>query len=247
MNHIYNRIYNNRNSLIHYISSNSSFDLLMEKILGDHIIQLNNYKSTNFFTIKNIILNDYERLIHDNNFFNSCLQNGISKPILFVHQDISSIKKEDILLIKERLKKINVINLEQNNSKIFDNTLNIGIPKINQKEFVQQDKICFINTTQNPVFGKLIDDLNRSYKTDSLVDFMSYENYDNLVSYLSSYKLVIFSNYIDGIVASSAGCQVLSSKDLIKNKQIVWNSNQKLTPNYDFTSFSKQIMKALEI
>lgn len=246
MNHIYNRIYNNRNSLIHYISSNSSFDLLIEKIIGDHVIQFEKYKP-NFFTVKNIILNDYELLIHDGNLLNSCLQNGINKPILFVHQDISSIKKEDIVLIKERLKNINVINLEQNNSKIFDKTLNIGIPKIKLKETDQQNKICFINTTKNPIFNELIDSLSRSYKTNILVDFMSYENYDNLVNYLSSYRLVIFSNYIDGVVASSAGCQVLSTKDLIKNKQVVWDGAQKLTPNYDFASFSKQIMKAVEI
>jgi hypothetical protein len=164
-----------------------------------------------------------------------------------MHKDISSIKKEDISLIKERLKNINVINLEQNNGKIFEKTLNIAVPKINQKNVVQQDRICFINTSQNQIFNELADSLKRSYKTDSLVDFMSYENYDNLVSHLSSYKLVIFSNYIDGIVASSVGCQVLSTRDLIKNKQIVWDSTQKFTPNYDFTSFSKQIIKALEI
>jgi len=246
MNHIYNRIYNNRNSLIHYISSNSSFDLLIEKIMGDQIIQFNSYQS-NFFTVKNIILNDHELLIHDNNLLNSCLQNGISKPTLFLHKDISTMKKEDILLIKERLKNINVINLEQNNSKIFDKTLSISIPKIKKKEVDQQDKICFINTTNNSIFSELTDSLNRSYKTDSLVDFMLYENYDNLLDYLSSYRLVIFSNYIDGIVASSVGCQVLSTRDLIKNKQIIWDSTQKLTPNYDFASFSKQIMKAIEI
>jgi hypothetical protein len=248
MNNAYNKIYKkNKNSLIHYINHKSSFDLLIEKIISEYIVRFDSFVEPNYFTIKNIIFNSHELFIHNNNALNLCLQNGITKPILFIHQDISNIKKEDLLLVKERLKSLTVINLETKNSKIFEKTINISLPKFTTKETSNEGKICIINTSQNPMILELINSLNKSYKVDVLVDFMSFINYDSLVKYLSSYRLVIFSNPIDGMVSYSAGCKVLSSYNLIKNKQIAWNNTDQFNINYDFSSFSKQIMKVVEI
>ena len=248
MNKTYNKIYSNKkNSLTHYINNNSSFDLLIEKIIGDHSIRFNNFTESNYFTIKNIIFNNYELFIHNSNILNACIQNGITKPILFIHQDLSNLKKEDLLLIKERLKSLTVINLESKNSKIFDKTITVSLPKVSIKETKHREKICIINTSENPMMLELIHSLNKSYKTDVLVDFIPFIDYDSLVTWLSSYRLVIFSNPIDVMVASTAGCQILSSNNLIKDQKITWNNTDQLNINHDFTSFSKQITKVLEI
>ena len=248
MNSTYNKIYSGKNnSLIHYINHKSSFDLLIEKIIGEHIIRLDDFSETNYYTMKNIIFNNYELFIHNNSIMNMCEQNGIIKPILFIHQDISNLKKEDLVLIKERLKSLSVINLEPKNNKIFEKTINISIPKFPSKDSNNREKICMINTSQNPEMLDLIHNLNKSYKIDMLVDFIPFINYDSLVARLSSYRLVIFSNPVDGMVAYSAGCQVLSSLSLIKNKKMVLDNNDQFNVNYDFASFSKQIMKAIEI
>jgi hypothetical protein len=248
MNNIYNRIYSEKkNSLIHYINNNSSFDLLIEKIIGDHSIRFDNFAQLNYFTIKNIIFNNYELFIYNSDVLNTCAQNGITKPVLFIHQDLSNLKKEDLLLIKERLKALTIINLESKNSKIFDKTITVSIPKFSIKETNNREKICVINTSENPLMLKIIHSLNKSYKTDVLVDFIPFVNYDSLVTHLSSYRLVIFSNPIDGMVASSAGCRVLSSSNFIKNQKIAWDNTDQLNINYDFVSFSKQITKVLEI
>jgi hypothetical protein len=247
-NNVYNRIYKEKkNSLIHYINHKSSFDLIIEKIIGEYILRFDSLIESNYFTIKNIIFNSHELFIHNNNASNLCLQNGIIKPILFLHQDISNIKREDLLLIKERLKSLTVINLEIKNSKNFEKTINISLPKFLIKETSNEGKICIINTSQDPTIIELKNTLNKSYKIDMLVDFIPFINYDSLVKYLSSYKLVIFSNPIDGMVAYSAGCQVLSSHNLIKHKRIAWDNTDQFDINYDFASFSKQIMKAIEI
>lgn len=248
MNNIYNRIYSEKkNSLIHYINNNSSFDLLIEKIIGEYSIRFDNFTESNYFTIKNIIFNNYELFIYNGDVLNKCRQNGITKPILFIHQDLSNLKKEDLLLIKERLKSLTVINLESKNGKIFDKTITISIPKFSIKETKNREKICIINTHENPLILELIRNLNKSYKIDVLVDFIPFVNYDSLVTHLSSYRLVIFSNPVDGMVASSAGCQVLSSDNLIKNQKIIWDNTDQLNINHDFASFSKQITKVLEI
>ena len=78
MNNTYNKIYSGKNnSLIHYINHKSSFDLLIEKILGEHIIRLDDISESNYFTMKNIIFNNYELFIHNNSIINLCSQNGI--------------------------------------------------------------------------------------------------------------------------------------------------------------------------
>ena len=247
MNNTYNKIYSGKNnSLIHYINHKSSFDLLIEKILGEHIIRLDDISESNYFTMKNIIFNNYELFIHNNSIINLCSQNGIIKPILFVHQDISSLKKEDLVLIKERLKSLTVINLEAKNSKIFDKTIDLSIPRPPTKDN-NREKVCVINTSQNSTMLDLIHNLNKSYKVDVLVDFVPFINYDSLVDHLSSYRLVVFSNTVDGMVAYSAGCQVLSSFSLIKNKKIALDNTDQFNINHDFASFSKQIMKVFEI
>jgi len=247
MNNVYNKIYSEKtNSLIHYINTKSSFDLLIEKIIGEHIIRFDGFTESHYFTVKNIIFNNHELFIHNNNVSNLCLQNGIKAPILFMHHDVSSMKKEDLLLIKERLKSLVVINLEAKNSKIFDKTISMALPKFSVTEVNSREKICIINTSHDPMIFDLINSLNRSYKIDVLVDFIPFMNYDSLVKHLSSYKLVIFSNPIDGMVAYSAGCQVLSSHKLIKDKRIIWDNTNQFNINYDFSSFLKQITKAIE-
>lgn len=245
MNNIYNQLYaKNSNSLIHYINSVGSFDLLIDLMMNDDIVRFNNLSIGQYFTIKNILLNDYKLFISGNQEEIYFLSAKLTTPTLFIHTDISFMKKEDIFLIKNRLSSFNVINLHPQNKQIFENTIQPAIPKIKVSSVEKNNKILILD---NCYYQHLSEILSKT--PIELIDFKQYQDYYSLINKISQYSLVIYSNYIDGLVSRSVGCSTIPSSSILKNKKIIQSDiittgDEKL--NYDFNTFSKQLIKAIK-
>lgn len=246
MNKIYNQLYGkNHNSLIHYINHNSSFDLLMDHMFNEKIVRLNYVSGCEYFTLNTAILNNYESLIVPDTNQNYYVSNEQNK-IVFIHSDISYMKKEDIYLIKNRLEKFTVINMINSNNHLFDNNITLAVPKIKvSNPNKKQQSILIIDNLNNKDIASIIKDTNID-----VIDFSAYRDYYSLINSLSDYSLVVYKNHIDNIVALSAGCSTISSIDILKNKKILSSNinninNTKI--NYDFSTFSKILSKVMKL
>jgi hypothetical protein len=245
MNNIYNKIYNkNPNSFTHYINNNSSFDLLIEEIFGDEIIRIDDEQQSEYFTIKTIILNNYNTAIGNSAIKNQYyLESNLNNMVVFMHSDIHNFKREDIFLIKNRLQNFNTINLCKNNNLIFNNNMELSLPKTKIKN-KGTDKILLIDNLKNIDITKISKNLN----IDKLVDFSRYTNYNQLLENLSTYSLVICSHPVDSLVASSVGCGTIFTNNVIMDQKIDKSKiiyNQKI--NYDFATFSSVLRKLMKL
>jgi len=243
MNNTYNQLYaKNPNSLIHYIDSLSCFDLLIDYMMHDDIVRFDNISIGQYFTIKNILLNDYKLFIASGQPDAYFLFAQPEASNLFIHTDISFMKREDIFLIKNRLSAFNVINFHPDNKKIFENTIQPAVPKIKISSNHKNNKILILDNSYHTHLSEIL----KKTQID-LIDFKLYQDYYSLINKISEYSLVIYSNYIDGIVSQSAGCPIIPSHSILKNKKIIQSdiiTNQKI--NYDLNTFSKQLIKAIK-
>jgi hypothetical protein len=220
----------------------------MESELSDKIIRANQISDLQYFTAKHVILNDYRVFIHNPHLVNNYANSGIKQFTLFIHDDMSYLKKEDIFLIKQRLSLFNVINLHPNNNKIFEKNLRIAIPKTKNTSKIKNDKILILDKNHDKILTDIIYDMGGVSKIEVLIDFSKYMDYNKLVEYFSTYALIICSNILDSYVAISSGSSAIFMKDIIEQKTInsknIMNSNN-TSLNYDFKTFANQLKKAM--
>lgn len=228
----------NTSSLVHYINSVSCFDLLIEHMYGNNIVRFSDQTQGKYFTVKSMVLNDYRPFV-SGKYENKQIEN-IN---LCIHTDLSFMKKEDIFLIQNRLKMFNIINFHPNNKNIFETTIIPAVPKIKSDiKNKRNNRILIIDQGYKSHLSNILEKT-----TIDLIDFEIYKDYYTLINKLSEYPLVVYTNHIDGLVSASAGCSIVDSSSVIKNKKILQSdviTNQKI--NYDFDTFSKILTKALK-
>jgi hypothetical protein len=246
MNKLYNKLYcKNNNSLIHYINNGSSFDLLIDHAFGEKIIRINNSDVSEYLTLKSVLINNYQSYIMSDSYQNYYMS-GEHDKVVFIHSDISYMKKEDIFLIKNRLQKFTIINLIESNNDLFDTNINIALPKIKiSNPSAKRDRVLIIDNNNYKDIAHILKQTNID-----VIDFSSHKDYYSLINSLADYNLVVYKNYIDNIVALSAGCSTISSIDILKNQRIVPSNishanNTKI--NYDFATFSKILSKVIKL
>lgn len=229
----YNQLYSNdTNKLSIYCPMDSFFDILINSIIENIIsIKLNN-EFLQYVTYDKLIINNISSNI---NFITSLP----SVPyVVLVHENLQSMKKEDIFLIKNKIQNNLIINFNPNNDKILGKSLSYCVPKP-QKKLNAKNNIENILVLNNIIYN------SNKYRIKNFIDFDSIKSYNDIVSLIEPYDTVVCSNIIDHIIVQSFGLRTIdisNFNDLLFNNTI---HNMSLSINYDIASFSNHIKKLL--
>lgn len=229
---IYNKLYAN-DSLVNkilYIKQYSLFDILIEDIIGDKILQstLNN-QNHKYAIYNSVILNDIMTHYRYIESLTDC-----SHITFLVHEDLTRLKKEDSRIILNKIKQAKIINFNPINNSIFGQNLNYAVPKPNNPNNESKTKNILIlgshSTSKNP-------------NVDNFIDFDSLKSYNDIMNLLQPYKLVVYNHHIESIMAKSIGCDTVRIDKFAQSIQECDRTETKI--NYDFSSFSAKLKKLL--
>jgi len=141
------------------------------------------------------------------------IHNTYTNIILFNHEDISDIKKEDKAILNNNLKNIKIINFDSKSNNVFDKSLNINYPFPNLSPKVDKIKDVLILNTQKESFN---DNLYNNIKQTNISVDITQEmtgTISSIYDQLCQYRVVIdISNRINQILALLAGCNVICHK-----------------------------------
>ena len=229
---IYNKLYAN-DSLVNkilYIKQHSFFDILIEDIVGDRILQstLDN-QNHKYATYNTVILND---IMINYRYIENLVD--CSHLTFLVHEDMTRLKKEDSKIILNKIKKAKIINFNSNNNNIFEQNLNYAVPKPTNINNTTKTKNILILGHQY---------ISKNSNADNFVDFESLKSYNDIISLLQPYKLVVYNHHIESIMAQSMGCDTVRIDRFIQSANDHDNTENKI--NYDFSSFSAKLKKLL--
>lgn len=229
---IYNKLYAN-DSLVNktlYIKQHSLFDVLIEEIIGDKILQstLNN-QNHKYAIYNSIILNDIMTHYRYIDSLTDC-----SHLTLLVHEDLTRLKKEDSRIILNKIKQAKIINFNPINNSIFGQHLNYAVPKPTNPNNEPKTKSILILGNQS---------ISKNSNTDNFVDFDSLKSYNDIMNLLQPYKLVVYNYGIESIMAKSMGCDAVRIDQFVQSIQKHDQTETKI--NYDFSSFSAKLKKLL--
>jgi hypothetical protein len=227
----YNKIYANTEEAINiYCPMNSFFDILVKSILNN-IISINlEHKFIKYITFNKIIINDIFKNI---NFITT---NTAIPYIIFLHENLENIKKEDLFIIKNKIQNNTIINFNPKNNKIFDNNIQYGIPKQKQKnKYTDEIKNILVLNKNNYLSDK--------YHIENFIDFSSVSSYNDIEHLLDGYDTVVCSHLIDHMIVQSYGIKTIdisNFNDLLSSNTV---NMTRMNINYDFSSFSNKITK----
>lgn len=222
-----------------YINHNSFFDISINNGI-DNLIQVNNPKDLRHFIYDRVIFNSIDYIIKGKliELLNS-IGTPINKIMLFVHNDISNYKREDISLILDRLKDIKVVNFIPANNKFFKNNLTYNIPstKITDISKSQYKKNILVLNNNNynlnkiSICNKLKSENCEILSNDSLKNF-----YPNHIDVLHNFDTIVYTENYDRLYLMSLGLRPISIYSLIINDQdyqdqTIYNQNDDCIQN----------------
>lgn len=149
--------------------------------------------------------------------------------VLFLNSPLKILKKEDLILVRNRLystKKIFITQEIANQWNVIQDgyTLDPGIKQINLTKDKRKDLIILghnVKTTQ-----KIYQILQNKYKDTHTIH--SINGYDSIINTLTEYKACVnLGPSIDSLYAMAAGCVVVS-KDAINNNVYTFNNTTDL-------------------
>ena len=159
------------------------------------------------------------------------INNTYTKMLLFNHEDLSNIKKEDKMILSNNLKGVKILNFDRRSNDVFDDALNIDYPFPDLKSIKSSNPskdILLIGDKQDPVItsiSKQIEENNFSLDITNKIE----GNLEDITKQLSEYRIVI--NLYDRINSGCAllcGCYVISHSshaDYIENNNIATFTN----------------------
>ena len=238
---VYNQILPEKK--LFYINHNSCFDLIVDKYFENDICRVDlNRKHIQYFTYNRFISNDIVGLISQQ-VLGKLSEIGLHKGICFIHSDLSILKKEDRRIIFDTLQDHQVINLHPSNDIMTNITY--GIPCVTIKPKEDTNRILIINNRNNQFLSYIAQQIQKTYLVDLLLDFNIFDSYEACVDLFSNYSIIITSELIDQLCATSVGCDTIdlnanNSMPLIvaQIKSILDNKTNKKSNTFDFNEFS---------
>tara|TARA_B100001778_G_scaffold334889_1_gene348620 strand:- start:419 stop:1252 length:834 start_codon:yes stop_codon:yes gene_type:complete len=193
-----------------YESYYNIFDQLLQQAIPDICFVHKNVNNSFFnfdFTSNNSIFISPSEI---NNIYNT-----YTDLVIFNHEDVSNMKKEDKAILNHNVKNVKVINFNSKSNSIFANALNIEYPFPNLSCNVDRIKdLLIIDTKQHPFSQSVLEYAKLQGISADLIKKVD-ANISELYTQFSQYKIILdTSQRINHILALLAGCHVITQSNI---------------------------------
>jgi len=171
-----------------YNRSENIFDQLIQNALPD-ICLIDRKSGQSIFNFDYTCINSVFLSIAEIKQIN----NTYTKILLFNHEDLSNIKKEDKMILSNNLKGIKILNFDRRSDDIFDDALNIDYPfpdLEHVKSSTTSKDILLIGDEQDPVIASISNQIKQNNFSLDITNKIE-GNLENIAKQLSEYRIVI--------------------------------------------------------